>query len=280
MVDYNKDLSEIYWDVAYGCRLPPTSELIQWRKDNWGEFKRAGERYGLRCGWILGCSDELLWSCVFMASLRHALRWAGRFEDLEKFAKCANTPTTQRTMASTSIRLASVRRATGNLCGRLFEVINCDPKSSFPSSTSNGPPLGPLGSFLLWAFLQFDTSDLLSKAEKTQAAAIGVHVELEQRNKNMYGPGRWECRAPKQWPRHVKANIRLEPFRRAVELGGVPQCCWHGPIHGQPPKMECKEGPLFLDLPEVDIMLKLEADPDGEAGSITIAVGDSQGLEK
>lgn len=38
--------------------------------------------------------------------------------------------------------------------------------------------------------------------------------------------------------------------------------------------------PLFLDLPEVNFALKLEVDPDRGRGLISIAVGDSQGLDR
>lgn len=277
-VDYNKALSDIYWDVAFGCRLPTRPESM---KPVAGRTQReAGEadNYDNRlyldameeCRSIPDYEDKFVMCWIILTSLRKGLRCAGNFEGLEKRSKSANK-TPRQEMALVALRLASACRDAGNLCGHRFFPIDDGPRSLLGGWNK----VTCLGNILLWVFLHCEGGrwQHLNNAETVQAGIIGVLAELEQRLKETYTPGRWECRAPnriKSWPDDHQSVIRLEIYKQTE-----PRCCLHGEGQGQHPEQKCERSPLFLHLSDLNCVLKFDPKTGEGNGILAIAVGNT-----
>lgn len=282
-VDYNKDLSDIYWEFALEWRLSrssPSRSMTNTSLRDLGRNPSSPERklylrYRYECGWIPDYGHKLVLCWIFLSSLRKALMCAGTFDTLGKLAKGAKVPPRQRNMALVAERLISARRAVGSLRESNFTLIGSEPKSW---SNIKGSSLAHI---LLWVFLEFDKSNMLPEPDdKVQAAAIGTLVELEQQEEHIYGLARWECRARQNvssWPGIAQSVIR---FKSSGEE--MAQCCLHDFEQSNPTQQECKGLPLFLDLPEIGSVLKFDievvkGDPDAKFAVVSIAADNAMG---
>lgn len=272
-VDYNKNLSEVYWDVTFGCRLPPLDQTLDATKysQTMGlPYHDIYSQYWKYFQSTVPYHSVELWSCsTFLTALRKSLQCASGLGTLETFANSSRTSPIRKTMALVAIRLASACRSMGYICESTYSFLGPGPRPSWLGTS--GPSLWQL---LLSIFLQFDRNDELSMSEKVRAAAVGVLVEKDERCANQYGPADWICHDDGNvglWPGGAKYTLRFESLD-----GTTPECSLHRPETGK-----CHGSRLYLDLREVGCVLKfeveaLEAGQEARtAGVVSIAIVDA-----
>lgn len=259
--DYEKDPSQVYWDVAFGCFLCSPLEGIQV-----SDIRKVGldldDRYARRWGYfrMLRYHKVEIRSCsLYLALLRESLSCRSDLETLQTFAGNTRPPwTRQQFMGSVAIRLATACRAMGRFCESRQWLLGPEPGPAWFSLW------GSPWQILLETYLQVNENDGLGVPERAQAVIIGVLMEADKRLANDFGPGRWVCLADgdaESWPgsaQKYRSTMRFESME-----GAAPQCCLHQPGRNRDPsttQQECIGSRLFLSLPEINCVLKYEVE--------------------
>ncbi|KAJ4414980.1 hypothetical protein N0V82_007629 [Gnomoniopsis sp. IMI 355080] len=272
-VDYEREVSNVYWDIAFGCVFLPLDDRLGFFNDlviELDPYSRKWENLKI----VSHHRHKARSISLSLRLLRESLSCSSDLGTLQTFLESARPPpTTQQLMASIAVRLATACRAVGHLCETEQRFLGPGPRPIWIGLRVHVP----LWQILIETYLQVDKNGGLRGPDNRQAATIGVLMEADKRLTNEFELGRWVCLADRD-AKACLGSIQKDRFTMRFKCpdGTAPQCsrpqCGLN-LDSSMTQQECNSSQLILHLPEIDSVLKYEVEELRERGRRAVRAG-------